>query len=145
MGGGGGEGEKKTKKKKKGRKIALLSLYLLYLYMFENPRAGHCPSLPTPMYATAPHHSFNAEYQAGKLWIPTFWVFWSDSTRKTEWVRKVAATVKGWYSALEVLNDFCIFFSKRLAFLTQFTYILTNFSLMFFNAGQMLQVVRRSL
>jgi len=29
------------------------------------------PSIPHG-YATASHHSFNAEYQAGKVWIPTF-------------------------------------------------------------------------
>jgi len=56
--------------------------------------------LRIPNYATAPYHSFNAEYQAEKLGIPTCKVFWSDSTKETEWVRKIAATGEGRCSTL---------------------------------------------
>jgi len=57
---------------------------------------------------------------------------------------KIAATGKGRCSTLGTNQLLFVFFSKRLAFLTQFTYILTNFFCSS-STGQMMLVVRHSL
>jgi len=65
--------------------ICIKMRFFIEKLQIKSPRAGGLaprppclrrlppnPPLRIPGYATAPHRSFNAEYQAGKLRIPNF-------------------------------------------------------------------------